>query len=153
MYTKQDSLRVYKVMLPGTRPSINYQSLLKHRDIGPNKLTHASNKPTYSSYLVYDRSHILSGTCLHGLFHSHHDDDQKNGMPHTCSCSFDPTNTWDGRSIGWTNEIAFVLRTHQTKVERGKRSYVERIVPSPVCTIRRCKYHANGILLNNPVML
>ena len=98
MYTKQDSLRVYKVMLPGTRPSINYQSLLKHRDIGPNKLTHAPNKPTYSSYLVYDRSHILSGTCLHGLFHSH-DDDQKNGMPHTCSCSFDPTNTWDGRSI------------------------------------------------------
>ena len=56
-YIKQDSLRVYKVMLPGTRPSINYQSLLKHRDIGPNKLTHASNKPTYSSYLVYDRSH------------------------------------------------------------------------------------------------
>ena len=57
VHTKQDSLRVYKVMLPGTRPSINYQSLLKHRDIGPNKLTHASNKPTYSSYLVYDRSH------------------------------------------------------------------------------------------------
>ena len=98
----------YTRSCPGTRPSINYQSLLKHRDIGPNKLTHAPNKPTYSSYLVYDRSHILSGTCLHGLFHSHDDDDQKNGMPHACSCSFDPTNTWDGRSMGWTNEISFM---------------------------------------------
>jgi len=57
VHIKQDSLRVYKVMLLGTRPSINYQSLLKYRDIGPNKLTHASNKSTYSFYLVYDQSH------------------------------------------------------------------------------------------------
>jgi hypothetical protein len=73
--TKQDSLRVYKVMLPGTRPSINYQSLLKYRDIGPNKLTHASNKPTHSSYFVYDWSH----TQWHMLAWDHHshDDDQK----------------------------------------------------------------------------
>ena len=78
---------------------------------------------------------------------------KQNGMPHTCSCGFDPTNTWDGRSMGWTNEITFVLRTHQTKLARGKRSYVERIVPSPGCTIRRDIYHANGILLNNPVTL
>ena len=33
---------------------------------------------------------------------------KQNGMPHTCSCSFDPTNTWDGRSMGWTNEITIM---------------------------------------------
>ena len=33
--------------------------------------------------------------------------------------------------MGWTNEITFILRTHQTKYERVKRSYVERIVPNP----------------------
>jgi hypothetical protein len=72
---------------------------------------------------------ILSGTCLHGTIIPT-TTTKRNGMPPTFSCSFDSMDTWDSRSVGWTNEIAFILRTHQTKHDRVKRSNVDRIVPS-----------------------
>ena len=72
---------------------------------------------------------ILSATCLHGTIIPT-TTTKRNGMPPTFSCSFDSMDTWDSRSMGWTNEIAFILRTHQTKHDRVKRSNVDRIVPS-----------------------